>query len=111
MDGNDLKRFIQNLTFVRSLLGQTHKEPLPSEAIARTNARRSIVLARSVRSGQELTEADLTYKRPGLGVSPLHWDEIIGMRAITDLEEGHLLQWQNLTKDPAPGLDKQSGSF
>lgn len=97
MDGNDLKRLTHNLTFVHSLLGQTHKEPLISEAPARANARRSIVLARPVRAGQVLTEADMTYKRPGLGVSPLHWDAVIGMRAITDLEEDHVLQWYDLT--------------
>ncbi len=106
MDARDLKRLTGNLTFVRSLLGQTHKEPLVSEEPARENARRSIVLARPVRAGQVLTEADMTYKRPGHGVGPLHWDQVIGMRAINDLDEDHVLQWSDLTvsRDSANGV-------
>lgn len=96
MDLENLKLLSHNLVFVRSLLGQTHKEPLISEAPARENARRSIVLARPVPKGQVLVEADITYKRPGLGVSPLHWDEVIGMRAIANLEEDHVLQWGDI---------------
>ncbi len=96
MDVNDLKCLCANLSFVRSLLGQSHKEPLDSEESARQNARRSIVLSRSVRAGQILTEDDLTYKRPGHGIGPLHWDEVIGRQVIVDLAEDHILQWSDL---------------
>ena len=60
------------------------------------NARRSIVLARPVKGGQVLTEADLTYKRPGTGVGPQEWDRVIGMTVTKDLPDDHVLTWDDL---------------
>jgi len=97
MDGNDLKKLTGNLSFVQKLLGESHKRPLPTEAPARDHARRSIVLARAVRAGQALAEEDLTYKRPAHGISPMFWDEVIGMKAASDLEEDHVLTWKDVT--------------
>jgi len=59
------------------------------------------VLARDVAAGQMLQEADLTYKRPGTGVSPLHWDEVIGRCAAVALEADHVLQWHDLAAESA----------
>ncbi|MBA2707525.1 MAG: hypothetical protein H0U59_06960 [Gemmatimonadaceae bacterium] len=72
------------------------KHDIATEEISRLNARRSIVLDADVAGGTLLTEAMLTYKRPGTGVSPLHWDEVIGRRAGRDLERDHVLQWSDL---------------
>lgn len=97
MDQHDLARFVALAETVHVLLGPTdHKAPIASEAISRKNARRSIVLARDVAAGQPLTAADLTYKRPGTGVSPLHWDEVLNRRTATALQADHVLQWQDL---------------
>lgn len=97
MDVNDLTRFVSIATTVHTLLGDTeHKAPISSETLSRKNARRSIVLAKDVKAGQVLSVDDLTYKRPGTGVSPLHWDEVINRRAAMTLEADHVLQWQDL---------------
>ena len=45
-----------------------------------------------------LSEDDLTYKRPGTGVSPLFWDKVIGMKTIKSLKSDHVLQWDDLEK-------------
>lgn len=97
MDVLDLRRFVDRMDLVHQLLGEgAHKQPTPTEAPARANARRSIVLARDVAAGSVLTEADLTCKRPGTGVSPLHWDEVIGRPVAQALEADHVLQWHDL---------------
>ena len=96
MDVNDLKKFRANVALLSDVLGDDHKHPLPSEAPAREHARRSIVLARDIAAGAKITEADLTYKRPGSGISPLHWDEVIGMRASANLPEDHVLKWSDV---------------
>jgi N-acetylneuraminate synthase len=99
MDTSDLRRFVDLVGRARLLLGdQVHKAPIADESISRKNARRSIVVARPIPSGQTLTEADMTYKRPGTGISPLHWDDVVGRRAIGNLEPDHVLQWQDLAK-------------
>jgi len=98
MDTHDLRRFITQVTRIRELLGPTeHKTPIASEAPARQNARRSIVLAVDVRAGAVIEANMLTYKRPGTGVSPVHWDEVIGRKFVRDLAADHVLQWADVT--------------
>jgi N-acetylneuraminate synthase len=97
MDSADLRTFIANVQKIELLIGSgQEKEPIATEEISRVNARRSIVLDADVRAGQTLTESMLTYKRPGTGVSPLHWDSVIGRVAARDLERDHVLQWEDL---------------
>ena len=74
----------------------TAKAPIETENISRLNARRSIVLARPMRSGQVIVEDDLTYKRPGTGVGPQDWDRVIGMSVTKDLPDDHVLTWDDL---------------
>ena len=97
MDIGDLARFTTLAEKAHNLLGAIdHKRPIATESISRKNARRSIVLARSVSAGQHLTADDLTYKRPGTGVSPTHWDEVLHRRVACSLEADHVLQWEDL---------------
>jgi sialic acid synthase SpsE len=97
MDRHDLARFVELAETVHVLLGPSdHKAPIATEAISRINARRSIVLARDVAAGQQLTAEDLTYKRPGTGVSPLHWDAVLNRRTAAALQADQVLQWQDL---------------
>jgi N-acetylneuraminate synthase len=100
MDTRDLATFIANVRRVDTMIGSSaEKVPLESEELSRLNARRSIVLDADVRKGTELSEPMLTYKRPGTGVSPIHWDSVIGRRVARDLERDHVLQWSDLIED------------
>jgi sialic acid synthase SpsE len=54
------------------------------------------VIAKNLPMGHVITEADITYKRPGTGVSPLRWDEVIGMRTKKALSEDDVLTWDDL---------------
>lgn len=96
MDVGDLRKFVENVALLDEVLGSSDKAPLAAEAPAREHARRSIVIDRPLRVGQTITEADITYKRPAHGVSPLFWDEVIGRKVVRDLEEDHVLQWADL---------------
>lgn len=99
MDENDLARFKVNVQNVHDLLGPTQiKAPIATEEISRLNARRSIVLAKNLKSGHKITSHDLVAKRPGTGISPMSWDEVIGRSVIRDLPEDHILTWTDLTK-------------
>ena len=97
MDINDLKRFVKLIEQINISLGsESDKKPIETEGISRLNARRSIVLSRSVLVGHKLTENDLTYKRPGTGISPLHWDKLIGKTVIQNLKSDRILKWSDL---------------
>ncbi len=97
MDVNDLKSFKKELKIIKTLIGENYeKKPLSVEDISRTNARRSIVLLRDLEENDTIDEKDIIYKRPGTGISPYHWDEVIGKKVKKNLKEDHILMWEDL---------------
>ena len=99
MDENDLKNFIMLAKRSKSLIGnKIKKEAIESEKISRKNARRSIILNKNVKNNHQLTEEDLISKRPGTGICTTNWDNIIGLRVNKDLEEDHILNWEDLQR-------------
>jgi len=97
MNIDDLKNFKTIIKKIGILKGvEEIKKPIQTEEISRKNARRSIVLKLGIKSGEVLTESYLTYKRPGTGISPMYWDDVIGCKVLLDLEQDHILQWSNL---------------
>ncbi|MFM8968664.1 MAG: N-acetylneuraminate synthase family protein, partial [Actinomycetota bacterium] len=96
MTSEHLRDFRSEVARIRPLLGVRTKAPLASEEIARLNARRSIVVARDLSAGHRIVEADITYKRPGTGISPLSWDDVIGRTTRRALVADDVLQWSDL---------------
>lgn len=96
MDADDLRRFRHQLALIAAVEGSETKAPLETEAAARANARRSIVVERALPKGATVTESDLTCKRPGTGISPVHWDDVVGRRTAVDLPVDHVLSWSDL---------------
>jgi sialic acid synthase SpsE len=98
MDCDDLARFVHICSKVKLMIGTNcNKRPIESESLARKNAFRSIVLKKSIREGHIISDDDITYKRPGSGISPLFWDDVLGRAVRQDLVEDHILQWGDLT--------------
>jgi sialic acid synthase SpsE len=98
MDVDDLKIFVENMKLLKIAGGEKDKNYIPSEEISRQNARRSIVVARPLKAGDEITEFDIICKRPGFGISPLHWDEVIGKQVNKNLADDDILDWADLTE-------------
>jgi len=96
MDINDLKNFMDNLSLLLEIQGNTHKAPLNDEEISIRNARRSIVIKEALKKGTTLNEEMLTCKRPGFGINPIHWDKVIGKKATRDMPADHILQWWDI---------------
>lgn len=67
-----------------ALLGSEEKHVTDSERKNRPIARKSIVAARPIAEGEVYTEENLTVKRPGDGLSPMLWHEVLGKRAPRD---------------------------
>lgn len=93
MDMSDLAVFRGRMDRLFTLLGDSSKHPLPSEAISRMNARRSLVAAREIPAGKAVEAADLTWKRPGRGIDPREYDRLLGRPARTTIAEDTVLQW------------------
>ncbi len=74
-----------------SLLEACHV-PSASEAPNKAIARKSIVAAREIKAGEVFTEENLTTKRPGDGISPMRWHEILGQTAKRDFAEDEKIE-------------------
>jgi N-acetylneuraminate synthase len=96
MDKKDLKLFRQNLDRIFMLLGEFKVSALKDEALAREHARRSLVTKRDISKGKIIEYDDLTWKRPAHGISPKFIDEVVGKRAIVNIDEDTILQWNYL---------------
>lgn len=55
-------------------------------------ARKSIIAAKDIKKGELLTEENLTVKRPGTGISPMRWEEVVGTKAIKDFSEEDFIE-------------------
>lgn len=74
------------------LLGGGEKHVTQSEAKNRAVARKSIVALQYITRGEVFTEENLTVKRPGTGVSPMRWHEVLGKKAPRDFEEDECIE-------------------
>lgn len=91
MDPQDLKNIKSGLEFIKIISGHGELSCLESEQTARLNARRSIVTKVAIKKGRTITQEMLTFKRPGIGISPSRISDVIGKKAAVDLEEDHIL--------------------
>jgi N,N'-diacetyllegionaminate synthase len=72
-------------------MGSGDKTVAASEMKNRDIARKSVVAARPVAKGEIFTEENLAVKRPGTGISPMRWYELIGNRADRDYEKDEMI--------------------
>jgi N-acetylneuraminate synthase len=93
MDKEDLKKFWEKVEKAIQLIGTTKVTALPDEEPARKNARRSLVAAKNIPKNKIIEPSDLTWKRPAHGISPKYFNELIGKKAIVDIEEDSILHW------------------
>jgi len=84
----DLVKSIRN---IEKAIGDGVKKPSPSEIKNMDIARKSIIAKCNIKKGEKFSEINLTTKRPGNGINPMKWDEIIGKIAEKDYEEDSLI--------------------
>ncbi len=78
LNPSELKAMVKAIRNIENALGDGVKKPSSSEMKNKSVARKSIVAARNIQKGETFTEEHLATKRPGTGISPMKWDEIIG---------------------------------
>lgn len=76
----------------KALLGSGVKEPSPSESKNKPIARKSIVALQPIKQGVVFTQENIGIKRPGTGISPMQWDEVLGQEAKQDFEVDDLIE-------------------
>ncbi len=89
---HELKEMVEAIRIVEKIKGDGHKRPTASELKNRDIARKSIVAAKNILAGEIFSSENLTVKRPGTGISPMLWDEIIGKKAIKNYKKDELIE-------------------
>lgn len=92
LEPQELKAMVRGIRKIERAKGSETKKPTESEIKNRVVARKSIVAAQKISSGEVFTQKNLTTKRPGSGISPMKWNEIIGQKAKRDFEEDELIE-------------------
>lgn len=92
IEPNELKQMVKAIRNVEQALGDGKKRLMPSEEKNILVARKSIVAKKDIKAGERLSEENITTKRPGTGISPMKWYEVIGKRAKRDFREDELIE-------------------
>ncbi|MCR4817545.1 MAG: N-acetylneuraminate synthase [Fretibacterium sp.] len=91
LEPEGLTAMVRGIRNVELALGTGVKEPSESEEKNIAIARKSIVALRNIRKGEVFTGENITVKRPGNGVSPMRWFEVLGTQAVRDFQEDELI--------------------
>lgn len=77
----ELECLVRSIRNIEKALGSPVKQPSASEKKNTSIARKSIVAAKAIKKGEVFSETNITAKRPGTGLSPMAWDDVIGQVA------------------------------
>lgn len=86
LEPSEFAAMVTAIRRVELALGDGVKRPAPGELANRAVARKSLVASRPIARGEELTSENVTAKRPGIGLSPMRVDEVLGTRAVRAFE-------------------------
>lgn len=92
LEPDELAQMVTSIRNIEKAMGDGVKTPAKSEIKNIEIARKSIVAKTSIKKGDELTEENLTTKRPGNGISPMKWFDVLGTKAVRDFEEDELIE-------------------
>lgn len=92
LEPEELKKMIEGIRNVDIAMGDGVKKATESEKKNKLIARKSIVAAKAIKKGELLSEDNLTTKRPGTGISPMKWFDVVGTVAYRNYEEDELIE-------------------
>ena len=92
LEPDELAEMIKAIRKVEQAMGNGIKAPSAVEEKNIAIARKSIIAARAIMAGEELTEENITTKRPGNGITPMMWNKVLGTKAIRNFAEDELIE-------------------
>lgn len=92
LEPDELKAMVRGIRNIEKALGSGIKTASGSEKKNLDIARKSIVARKRIVKGEMFTEENLAVKRPGSGISPMKWYEVIGMKAVRDFDEDEMIE-------------------
>jgi sialic acid synthase SpsE len=95
-DPGEMKDIVNHIREFEVMKGDGVKRPAQSESKTRINNRKSIVIIKPVRQGEIITSDNIGIKRPGYGIEPRYFDEVVGRIARKNLVEDDILKWEDI---------------
>lgn len=95
-DPAEMKWLVDAVRSFEIMRGSGIKHPAASEKTTRINNRKSVVLLRNIAAGERLTACDIAIKRPGYGIAPKHFEQVIGRTLQGDMPKDSVLTWNDL---------------
>lgn len=92
LEPEEFEVMVNNIRLIEKALGDGVKQPAEAEKKNIAIARKSIVAAKDIKKGEVFTEDNITVKRPGSGISPMKWFEVLGTEAVRDFGEDELIE-------------------
>lgn len=92
LEPDELEAMVKAIRNIELAMGDGVKAPSESEKANISVVRKSIIASKKIKAGEILTNENLTTKRPGTGINPMRWNEIIGKKAVRDFEEDELIE-------------------
>lgn len=92
LEPDEFKQMVMSIRHIESALGSGEKKPSASEKKNITIARKSIVAKKVIKEGEVFSPDNITVKRPGTGISPMRWNDVIGTKAEKDYYEDEIIQ-------------------
>ncbi len=96
MNYEDILLFKKNIENLKIKLGKFNKKPIKSEIRSIKFARRSIYSKVEIRKGEKIKAEQIICKRPGIGISPMFWDNVLGKISKTNIPEDKPIKWKFL---------------
>jgi N,N'-diacetyllegionaminate synthase len=91
LEPDEFAAMVRAIRNIEKALGTDEKKPSSSEIKNMDIVRKSIVAARDITKGEIFTEDNITVKRPGNGISPMKWLEVLGTTSVKDFVEDELI--------------------
>ena len=92
LEPEELAAMVSGIRHIEMALGNGKKTPSPSEKKNIAIARKSTVAKQNIQIGEELTIDNITVKRPGIGLSPMKWFDVLGTKAARNFKEDELIE-------------------
>jgi N,N'-diacetyllegionaminate synthase len=92
LEPDELESMVKAIRNIEIAMGDGIKKPSPSEKKNIPIARKSIVAKIRIKKGDIFTEENITVKRPGTGISPMKWEELLGQKAVKDFNEDEIIR-------------------
>ena len=92
LEPDEFAAMVKAIRNIESALGDGIKRPSQSELTNLVSIRKSVVAQKNIKVGEVFSETNLTTKRPGLGISPMRWDQVLGQRASRDFSKDEMIE-------------------